>query len=123
LLAAAKILGGIWCLVELCRKWRGTRELWSLDWLDIVFRVEREFGVVLTAADFVGLSPEARVALTAGQLWEMVATRIRASGRPVPVDGWDRMVTALCEALNKKPVRITPTARLYADLGMVPGLD
>jgi hypothetical protein len=85
--------------------------------------VEREFGVALTAADFAYLSPKARVALTAGQLWELVATRIRESGRPVPVDGWDRMVTALCQALNEKPVRITPAARLYADLGMVHGLD
>jgi hypothetical protein len=123
LFAVVKLLGGIWCLVELCRKWRGAFELWGIDWLDIVYRLEREFGVSLTAADFAGWSPEARVALTAGQLWEVVAVRICASGRDVPADGWDRVVAALSESLNGKPLRIVPHARLYADLGMLHGLD
>ena len=123
LFAVLKLLLGIWCLVELCRKWRGASELWGIDWVDIVYRLEREFGASLTAADFAGFSPEGRVALTAGQLWVVVAAKIRASGRDVPADGWDRLVAALSEALNVKPVRIVPDAGLYADLGMLAGLD
>jgi hypothetical protein len=122
LFAVAKTLGDIWCLIELCRKWKGAFELWGIDWLDIVYRLKRAFGVALTAADFAGLSAEARVALTAGQLWEMVAARIRASGRVVPANGWEQVVGVLSEALNLKPVRIVPNARLYADLGMLHGL-
>jgi hypothetical protein len=123
LFAFVKILGGIWCLVELGRKWRGAFELWGIDWLDIVYRLERDFGVSLTAADFAVWSPEVRVALTAGQLWEIVAAKIRASGREVPGDGWNRVVAALSGALNVKPLRIFPQARLFADLGMLRGLD
>src|SRR5262249_38673375 len=98
-------------------------ELWGLDWLDIVYRLEYTFGVTLTAADFAGLSPEAQQALTAGQLWEVVAARIRTSGQEVPADGWDQVVARLSESLHVKPRQIVPDAQLYADLGMVHGLD
>jgi hypothetical protein len=123
LFAVVKIFGTIWCLIELYRKWNGAFELWGMDWLDIVYRLERAFGVSLTDADFADLSAEARVALTAGQLWEVVAARLRASGRDLPADGWDRVVDVLSEALNVKPIRIVPNARLYADLGMLHGVD
>jgi len=123
LLAIFQIGLRVWCLIELQRKWRSIPELWGLDWLDVVYRVQRAFGVPLTAADFVELSPEARRALTAGQLWERIAAHLGATGRPVPADGWDQVAGALSEALNVDPDRIMPTSRLYADLGMLPGLD
>ncbi len=123
LLAAVQMLGGLWCLVELYRKWRGAAELWGLDWLDIVFRLEHAFGVSLTDADFADFSPEARGALTAGQLWEAVVARIRVSGRELPADGWDRLVMVLSESLHVKTSRIEPDARLFADLGMLQGFD
>ena len=121
--AVAKMLAGWWCLVELRRRWRSVPELWSVDWLDIVYRLERDLGVTLTAADFEGQPTTARLALTAGQLGELTTAKIRAAGREVPADGWERVVVALAEALNVKPRRITRGSRLYADLGMIYGLD
>ena len=118
-----KIIAGCWCFAELRREWRAVPELWGVDWLDIVFRLEREFGVKLTAADLVGWPPAARVALTAGQLWMLVAMKITATGRETPANGWERAVAAFAEALNVKRNRIAPSSRLYADLGMIDGID
>jgi hypothetical protein len=88
-----------------------------------VFRVERELGVSLTVADFEGWSPDARAALTAGQLWELVASKLRAGGAAVPAGGWDQVVALLSEALNVRAGRIRAESRLYAELGMVYGLE
>jgi hypothetical protein len=91
--------------------------------LDVVYRLEGEFGVLLTAADFEGQTAAERVALTAGQVWELIAVKLMAAGREVPADGWERVVARLAEALNVKPGRIAPGFRLDADLGMMPGFD
>ncbi len=119
--AALQFIGGLWFMLEMRRKWRSVPELWSIDWLDIVYRLEREFRIKLTGTDLEGLSADARVELTAGQLWELVAARIRGVGSEVPADGWERVVAALSEALNVEPRQITPGSLLYADLGMVCG--
>ena len=121
--ALFKFVGGIWCVSILHRKWRSVPELWGLDWLDIVDRVEREFGVELVAADFVSWSVAARTGITAGQLWQLVATKLQVSGRPAATNGWERIVLLLCEALNLKPARVVVQSRLYADLGMFDGID
>lgn len=63
--SVVQLLGTLWCVVEFHRRWRSVPELWALDWLDIVYRVEHEFGVALAAADFKGLPAEKRAALTA----------------------------------------------------------
>jgi hypothetical protein len=123
LFAAVKFAAVGWCMLELHRKWRSIPELWGLDWLDIVCRLERTYGVLVTAADFAALSPDARWGLTAGRLWEVVTARLRAVNAPIPADGWERIVTVLSEALNVKPERIAPESRLSADLGMWYGLD
>jgi hypothetical protein len=118
-----KLLGTLWCFTELRRKWRSVPELWALDWLDIVYRVEHEFGVTLVAADFEVLPKDARAELTAGQLWEIVVARQRAAGATMPADGWARLAVALSEALNVRPSRIASGSRLYADLGMILGIE
>jgi hypothetical protein len=118
LLAVLQFLAVIWCQVALRRKWRTTPEFWTIDWLGIVARIEREFGVALTVADFEDLSTRARIDLTAGQLWELVAGRLRARGSAVPRSGWARLVDELAAALNVKPWKIGIGSRLYADLGM-----
>jgi hypothetical protein len=120
---AAKVVAVCWCLVALRQKWRSVPELRAADWLAIVYRLEREFGVTLTATDFEGWPAAARVGLTAGQLWELVAAKARAVGRVVPAEGWDRVARALAEALSVRRRRIAPGSRLYADLGMIYGFD
>ncbi|MBV9121805.1 MAG: hypothetical protein JO112_00420 [Planctomycetes bacterium] len=122
-LAVLKLCGTIWCSVELHRNWQGCPELWALDWLDIVYRVQREFGVALTASDFDTRALEVRTNLTAGKLWELVASKLQADGRVIPRDGWDYLVALLSESLNVKTSRICPESRLYADLGMLHGLE
>lgn len=121
--AALKLIVGVWCVIELHRKWRSVPELWSIDWLDIVFRLEREFGVAFSATDFKNWSAEARAGLTAGQLWEQVAAKLSGDEISVPVDGWERVVGTLSEALNVEPACVTPESHLYGDLGMVYGLE
>ncbi|QJW93762.1 hypothetical protein [Frigoriglobus tundricola] len=120
-LAVLKFAAGLWCWVELRRKWLELPELWGVDWLDIVFRVERAFGMPLTAADFAGWTTGARVGLTAGQLWELVADKLRGAGAEVPADGWERVVAVLSEALNVRAERIATESRLCADLDMGSG--
>src|SRR4051812_6835559 len=93
-----KVLGTLALFLTLRRKWRSVPELWGLDWLDIVYRVEQAFGVVLVAADFEGLSTAARVELTAGQLWEVIGARLASVGSSAPPDGWPQLVTILAEA-------------------------
>src|SRR5262245_53500926 len=88
-----KVVGLAWCLVELRRKWRGVAELWGIDWLDVVYRIEREFGVGLSATDFTNWSAAARAGLTAGQLRELIAGRLRAAGADEPPDAWPRLVS------------------------------
>lgn len=121
--AIFQVIGRIWLGLYLYRHWRTVPELWCLDWADIVFRLERDFGVTLSSTDFEGLSPNARLALTAGQLWEMVAAKLSSAGTELPPDGWAQLVAVLSEALNVKPKRIVPESRLYADLGMIYGID
>jgi hypothetical protein len=121
--AAMQCLAACWCFVELHRKWRSVPELWGVNWLDIAYRMEREFGITLTEADFESLPAAARVALTAGQLWELVKAKFMAADDEVPTDGWDRVVAVLAEALTIKPSRIAPDSRLYADLGMAYGIE
>jgi hypothetical protein len=122
-LCTAKAVFGCWCLIELRRKWRAVPELWSIDWLDIVFRVKRDLNVTLVASDFEGRPSEDRVALTAGELSRLVVTKLRDAGKEPSPDGWERMTGLLSEALNINPDRITPESRLYADLGMFYGIE
>jgi hypothetical protein len=122
-LAVAKFLLGAWCLLELYRHWRSAPELWGIDWLDVVWRLERGFRVDLTEADFAHFSANERMALTAGQLWEVVVDKCRSAGIEAPANSWERVVTALCEALNVDAERVAPSSRLYADLGMLEGID
>jgi hypothetical protein len=120
---AMQFVAACWCFLELHRNWRSVPELWGVDWLDVVYRLEWEFGVTLAAVDFEDHPATARVALTAGQLWELVRATIMTADREVPADGWERVVKVLAEALTVKPRRIAPGSRLYADLGMIYGIE
>lgn len=118
LIAVLQFLMGVYFMIEINRKWRNVPEFWSIDWVDIVLRLKHTFGVVLTGSDFEEMSAKARYGLTAGQLWEQVQLKLQADGREVPVDGWEKVVAQLAEALNVKPERITPDSTLYGDLDM-----
>ena len=123
LLAIVQITGSAWCHLVLRRHWRSVPELWGIDWLDVVWRLEQEFEVDLKGSDFERFTAKERTGLTAGQLWDAVVGKLRQTGIEVPGNGWERLVVALCEAFNVDAERINPDSRLYADLGMLYGVD
>jgi hypothetical protein len=92
--------------------------LTGLDWLDVVLRLESCFGISFTRSDFEAIPATARAVLTAGQLWDLVQVKLRATGKPVRNGGWEKVVVALAEALNMATTRIEPNSQLCADLGM-----
>jgi hypothetical protein len=122
-MAVGKVVLTAWCLLEWRRHWRSVPEFFGFDWLDVVWRLEREFGVKLLGADFERLSADERNGLTAEQLWQVVADKLRNTGIDVPSNGWERVVAVLGEALNVRPERVASGSRLYADLGMLYGMD
>jgi hypothetical protein len=124
LLMVLQAISRLMCVVELHRKWRSIPELWGIDWLDLTCRIHHEFGVELTGADFERWSPQQRIALTAGQLWELVQERLTQDVYvAMGSSGWDRFVKLVSGALVVKQHRITAASRLHVDLGMTYELD
>jgi acyl carrier protein len=121
--AVVQIILKATCILALLRHWQSVPELWGIDWMDVVWRLERELRVKLTGSDFEQFTAEERSGLTAGQLWEVVVDKLRQVGIEIPENGWERLVGALCEALNVDAKQVNPDSRLYADLGMLYGVD
>jgi hypothetical protein len=121
--AVVQIILKATCIVALRRHWQSVPELWGIDWLDVVWRLERELKVKLTGSDFERFTAEERIGLTAGQLCEVVVEKLRQAGIQIPGNGWEHLVVALFEALNVDAEQVNPDARLYADLGMLDGVD
>lgn len=90
----------------------------GVDWLDIRFRLERRFDVRIELTDFAHLRGRDRADLTAGELFEVVCRRIRATGRDVPPSAWNGVRLELAQALNVSPLGIRRESWLVADLGM-----
>lgn len=102
----------------------------GLDFIDLKFRIEREFDIQLDgqelAAELVRLiemadQPAAGKAVwdfTVQQLLGVVCNRIYHQHGSVPDDVWLRMVKIIVEVLYVKPEEVTPQAYLVRDLGM-----
>ncbi len=116
LTVSAKVVIVAWAIIELRRK--SVPELWGIDWLDILHRLEQEFGVVFSRTDFEAIPTGERLGLTVATLWALVEIELRSVGRSLPKDGWEKMVATLIEALNVAPDKVRSESRLYADLGM-----
>lgn len=86
--------------------------------LDIVFRLERRFGVRLESADFEFMHAPGRTDITAGELFEALCSRFRAVGRPVPVNCWNGVRLELANVLLVSPLSIRRETKLIGDLGM-----
>jgi hypothetical protein len=115
-LVLIQCLGGLIC-------WRVLRRasppfLWSLDWADVLLRLEREFGITFCPGDFRNLERQPFPDITAGELLAVVYRKIWDTGHPAPADSWQRLAGALGEALNVSPPSIMCETRLCADLGM-----
>lgn len=90
----------------------------GLDMMDIVFRLERRFGVRLEIANFDHLRDPRRTDLTAGELFDVVSSSIQAVGRPVPANCWNGVRLELAKVLYVSPLGIRRESRLSGDLGM-----
>jgi hypothetical protein len=91
----------------------------GIDFLDIVFRLEKEFrfDARLQPAPW---DDRPVPNLTAGQLHHWVCERLMYTGRPVPSDSWPRVQRCIGEALGmpeSQILDIRPEDRLVQDLG------
>ena len=91
----------------------------GIEMLDIVFRLERRFGVRLEPSYFDYLRELGRTDITAGELFEAVGDRLRAVGRPVPANCWNGVRLELANVLLVSPLSIRRESRLHGDLGML----
>jgi hypothetical protein len=110
-------------VVSLLYCWHALRQkspriLWCIDWIDILFRLEREFGITFCPSDFQHLVSQQPPDITAGELFAIVRRKVWDTGRPVPADGWQRLTGNLSQALNVEASPILCDSRLRADLGM-----
>jgi hypothetical protein len=116
-LGLIRFLVGLHCWYVLERKSLHSF-LWSIDWADVLLRLEREFGITFCPDDFRYLISQRPPDISAGELFAIVRRKVWDTGYPAPADGWQRLTAALSEALNVEPSSILCESRLRADLGM-----
>lgn len=95
----------------------------GVDWLDLHFRLEREFGITLTPditqPHIARLSSDRpRKSVTAGEVLEMVVAACSAQDRPVPPSAWTRVKRCIAQTGGVSPKRIRQTSLLNEDLGL-----
>jgi hypothetical protein len=89
-----------------------------MDFLDIVFRLERRYGVNLQREHFEHVLTRMKAELTAGDLLEVVCGQLRCSGRPIPPSTWNGIRLEVARAFNISPFTIRRESKLVGDLGM-----
>ncbi|HKI38239.1 MAG TPA: hypothetical protein VKA46_40670 [Gemmataceae bacterium] len=116
-LATLQFLAGLYCWYVLERT--TPRYLfWTIDWADVLVRLEWEFGITFCPDDFRHLERQQPPDITAGELFAIVRRKVWDAGRPAPADSWRRLSQALGEALNVPAPSLLCESRLRADLGM-----
>ena len=93
----------------------------GVDWLDLTFRLEREFGIRLKA-DFSNAFTDATTCsgqrpMTAGDVLEMVILACEQQDRRVPHSVWNRVKRCIVHGCGAKPDIIRKTSSLVGDLG------
>jgi hypothetical protein len=92
----------------------------GVDFLDVSFEIEKQFGVRIEPADIVE-SPEwdaAKKDCTAGGLHRIICRKCEAENIPVPRGSWNRMRIALMKSLVVGADEIKSDAWLIHDLDM-----
>jgi hypothetical protein len=90
----------------------------GIDFLDIEFRIEKEFGIALQVSDLNSVSDARdRSDITAGELHFIIGCKLRESGRPVPRSIWNKVRIVLSQALGVSPHSIKPESWIIKDLG------
>lgn len=92
----------------------------GIDILDMSFRIEKEFGIRLSADQFTKIAiPRENEFwdLCAGDLHNLICRELRARSKPVPFSSWNRVRLLLARVGSIDPRMITRESRLYRDLG------
>jgi hypothetical protein len=90
----------------------------GIDTLDIIFRLEKAFGIkiprnVLFEESWDWRRRDVRV----GELHEQLCRRLREAGRPVPHSSWHRVKVCVAESLGVELRKINRESWLFRELG------
>ena len=87
----------------------------GIDLLDMVFRLEREFGLRVNREDDLFQRGDD---MTAGEVQFIVGVQLLEQGKALPDDFWPRVQRVIAKTLEIPEHQIHPTSRLFDDLGM-----
>jgi hypothetical protein len=91
----------------------------GIDVLDIMFRIEKRFGIRIVGADWTDLvGKRSPPDITAGELWFLVAAKLHEAHLPVPRSCWNAVRVILSQALRVPPREIKKESWLIRELGM-----
>lgn len=92
----------------------------GLDFLDVSFEIEKQFGVRIVPADLIESSEwdAAKKDCTAGGLHRIICQKCEAEGIPVPRSSWNRMRIALMKSAGIDADEVKEGAWLIHDLDM-----
>lgn len=92
----------------------------GLDFLDVVFEIEKQFGVRICAADLTESEEwdASKNDCTAGALHRIICRKCEEEGVPVPRSSWNRMRIALMKSAGVAADEIKEGAWLVHDLDM-----
>jgi hypothetical protein len=88
----------------------------GIDFLDLSFELEKQFGVPLEPADLIDIWRTQGNDCTAGQLHEIMCDKCCRICLPVPRSSWNRVRIALVKTLGVSVREVTPGAWLRRDL-------
>jgi hypothetical protein len=88
----------------------------GVDFLDLSFQVEKQFGVRLEPDDLRDEWMANGGDCTAGHLHDVICEKCRASGLPIRRGSWNRLRIALVRTLGVSVSEVTRDAWLRRDL-------
>ncbi|HVS69935.1 MAG TPA: hypothetical protein VHQ47_01625 [Phycisphaerae bacterium] len=88
----------------------------GIDYVDLVFQLEKRFEVRIGRGEGPDLSVEAFRELTAGDVHEWMVGLLKKRGREAPWSSWNRVRAAIGMVAGKSPMEIRRGTRLRGDL-------
>ncbi|MGA2497856.1 MAG: hypothetical protein ABSH20_08950 [Tepidisphaeraceae bacterium] len=89
----------------------------GVDALDLVFRLEKSFGIKLPYSNSAGMF-DVPGGVTAGHVHDFICRRLTESGRRIPFSSWHRVQLCISRAVGVPPQQVKRESRLVKDLGM-----
>ncbi len=89
----------------------------GLEFLDLTFRLERDFAVALPKRSFLQEADVYRRDIRAEQVHEGIRTFLKHSSFPIPEDSWQRIQKSIAGTVGLKPEQVMRDSWLIKDLG------